>query len=61
MKGWLILQDISRQLVSGHRASVNFEKDEAEAKKLKIYIDRLKEMLKKSRQFRNTSNRGKKI
>ena len=47
MKGWLILQDISRQLVSGHRASVNFEKDEAEAKKLKIYIDRLNEMLKK--------------
>ena len=37
--------------IRAQRASVNFEKDELKAKKLKIYIDRLNEMLKKLSTF----------
>ena len=37
--------------IRAQRASVNFEKDELKAKKLKIYVDRLDEMLKKLSTF----------
>jgi ATP-dependent helicase HrpA len=37
--------------IRAQRASVNFEKDELKAKKLKIYVDRLNEMLKKLSSF----------
>jgi len=37
--------------IRAQRASVNFEKDEVKAKKLKIYIDGLNEMLKKLSSF----------
>ncbi len=37
--------------IRAQRASVNFEKDELKAKKLKIYVDGLNEMLKKLSSF----------
>jgi ATP-dependent helicase HrpA len=42
-----IVRYVKAIAIRAQRASVNFEKDEVKAKKLKIYVDRLNEMLKK--------------